>query len=190
MRSKKFSMGCISIEKTLLGLLTALLLLSGACSSTVERSFPRSSLFNGSSSSLRVSPESIDGAKTHEIFFHLTEKVPCLEVETSATYYPHPFAKKKKIARTFFIIEKRIDTTPFIGKKRVLYSPMGKNFDQRWRRWQTITLCTSRERPLLHFDSDSTYRMRITTFQAREVDFTITIRGEAPVEFHRDPPSL
>jgi len=166
---------------TVLLLSTALLAIS--CAGSDKKGPGNARIFTGSSRNMTRAAESIDGYVTRELFFTLSKKVNCITVKATAEYTPYQFAKEKKIARTFFILERLVDLSRYGQKNARVFTELGRNFSDRWGRQRSVTVCTSLRLPLQRIDSKSVYRIRFTTFLKGTFDYTITVFSDTPVRF-------
>ncbi len=137
-----------------------------------------------SSDRLSLSRDAIDNYRTHEIFFTLEKKINCISIQVSAEYFPYEFAESKKIAQTFFIVERLVTSVAKQKDDSTVYTELGKNFTTRWNRRRKITICASPRLPLKKLDGQSLYRLRITTFHPGTFDFTITINSDHKVIYY------
>ncbi len=164
-------------------LILFLLLIIAGCAGSSRKDSTNARTFTASSKKLSAAKLPIDRYPTWEVFFTLKKKVPCISLQTSAEYLPYQFAETKKIAKTFFILERYIDTSRFEKKTAGVYTELGRNFSDRWGRQRRINVCSSKSNPLQRLNPSSPYRLRITTFLPGKFDFTLTVFSDTAVRF-------
>ena len=131
----------------------------------------------------KLSSQSIEKEKTFEITLKLKEPTDCIKIAIASKYYSDTLPQKEKTAKTYFIIERRIDLSQFrVRRKKKFYSEIAKNYNTQWKYKQYITVCSSENEPLKKLRKDSPYRIRFTTLSKKQCWFTIKIHSDVEIE--------
>jgi hypothetical protein len=179
----------IRLEKVLL-ILSSVLLFYLACATVTQQTlFKYDNAVENSVSLKTLSPQKIDGAATHEIYFKLETPVRCILVSVASAYRETGLKKNIKNVNAYFVVEKLMDVSKFNDVKgRYIPSIIGKNFDAAWERKQEVSICSDEGDPIKILDSKSIYKIRFTTFTDYNVEYAVNIRADCKISFFNKMP--
>ncbi|PKL37722.1 MAG: hypothetical protein CVV44_15380 [Spirochaetae bacterium HGW-Spirochaetae-1] len=144
------------------------------------------STLNASSGELSPCPDAIDRGKTYQVFFRLEKETRCIRVSVIAQFHPDEFTTKMRVAKTYFTVDRMIDISSFNKKRNSLFTEMGRNFTGTWDQQRDATVCASITDPLQKLDSQSTYRIRIATFEKDNYQFQVIIHADEKVQLMKE----
>jgi hypothetical protein len=174
----------IKLKKYCLLFISAVILLS--CSGTDKKNTYQGERFSFSDSTLVLnkSADEIDRSTTYEIFFSLEKSVKCITVNIEAVYIADTFPAERIPQKTYFIVEKIINTKKYKSKKDITYTPLARNFNDEWDTFYPVQICGLEGDPLSSIDA-SDYRIRFTVFDSRPVIFMATVFSDEKITFRK-----
>jgi len=164
-------------------ILTIIIILS-SCSTSGNR-YGKNYNYNSSSKNLTVSTDKIDKYKTYEIYFTFPQKIECATLSISSKYISDRIDNKKKLIKTYFILERMIDIRNFNKNKSYSFTELERNFDLEWKRKHLIIICNKREDPIYKLQPGYLYRIRFTAFLNRETEFIISLTSPRKVTYFK-----
>ncbi len=159
------------------------IIIFSSCTGLQKRIYTNTEILKPNDSKIRISKESIDRGKTHEVLFRLEKDVDAVNISIAAIEKPGEFAETRYTCKTYFIVEKIIDVTRFKNKKTVAFTEMGRNFDLKWERTNDLTILSRKNDPLLTLDKNAAYRIRFTAFRSIPCEYTVEIKADCRIFF-------
>ena len=141
--------------------------------------------FSDSSAALKKSSDTIDNGITYELFFLLANHVECITVDVQAVQIKDPFPPDKIPQKTYFTVEKIIDTTRYRSRNNFTYSPMARNYNNEWETFYPVKICGLKDDPLSKLEP-ATYRLRFTVFDPNPVIFMINVTSDEEIIFKKN----
>ena len=135
-----------------------------------------------SNKKIKKSRIKMDNHPTYEVYFTLEKDTNCIGVEINTNFKRDEFTNKMVKIRTFFVVEKKMGLDKFAQRQKEVYTTLGKNYTDTWRRKQRIVICTNKLDPLKQLTGKSIYRIRFTTFKEASYGFTVAIQLKANVK--------
>ena len=135
-----------------------------------------------SDTTIKKSEKRIDNHPTYESYFTFEKNAECISIEIDTKFKKDEFTDKMIKVRTFFVIEKKMGLDKFAQKQKAVYTAIGKNYTDNWRRKQKIVICTNKLDPLKQLTAGTTYRIRFTTFKDANYGFKVNIILKANVK--------
>ncbi len=163
------------------------MLLSIKCASTDQYANITRNTFTGGSAGEIGSGEKIDQWKTFEIFFLFKNNEDCIKINITSEMFEE-IENKKKLIKTYFIIEKAIDVSKFNSDSNILYSEISRNYDSNWTAKQEIEICSSDSDPIKRLNKGDLFRIRFTTFRDDNYKYIINIYSKNPVNISEKIP--
>ena len=172
------------MKKYFLVIITVLTLFS--CSGAEKKSNYQGERFSFSdwTSALNKSADQIDRSTTYEIFFSLEKNVKCITINIEAVYIAETFPAERIPQKTYFIVEKIINTEKYKSKKNITYTPLARNFNDEWDTFYPVQICGLEGDPLSSIDA-SDYRIRFTVFDSRPLIFMATVYSDEKISFRK-----
>ena len=159
------------------------------CTSAEKPTYNNKNSYNNTTQKAFDSDEKIDRWKTYEIFFKLSKDEECININFSSQIFDEAINKNINF-KTYFIIEKAVNISKFISDKKIIYSEIGRNFDNSWNTKQEIEICSSEMDPIKKLKNSSTYRIRFTTFRDLNYNFTILVFSKNTITLTEEKPDF
>lgn len=133
------------------------------------------------------SPVKIDRYAAYTAYFRLERPVKSIRIGITAEYIAD-IAGTRKPRKTYFIIEKMIDTAHFKNKNvKDIFTELGRNFETDWTRTREIEVNSVNNNLFRSLDEKSVYRIRYTAFLNEDLDFIIKVEADCGVTFVNEP---
>ena len=170
-----------------LTLLLFIIMLSFSCSGTdLKKNNPNGEkyAYSGLSSDLNIASDKIDKGTTYELFFTLGKEVKCLTIDINTTYITETFPSEGIPQKTYFIVEKIIDTEKYKSRENYTYTQLAQNFNKEWETFNPLQVCGLESDPLSGITS-SKYRIRFTVFDTQPIVFMVDIFSFEKIIFNK-----
>lgn len=157
------------------------LLVSVSCKEQVKDTSAPEQVYGNSTEYTKSSADRIDGSPTYEVSFTLDKPAGCMTVEIESAVLQKSFPVERIPKRTFFIVEKKLNL-PHLKLKEMLYTPIGRNFNNEWDLYSPVKICTGTDDPVSRLDA-SEYRVRFSVFEKSDFYYRLTVTCDSKVTF-------
>ncbi|MDY6968343.1 MAG: hypothetical protein SVR08_06785 [Spirochaetota bacterium] len=139
----------------------------------------------GITSNSMISKAEIDRDRTYEIYFYIDIEEECIKIDISSQFFDRIY-KKNIFLKTYFIVERAIDSSKFKNKgvKGYFFSELGRNFNNDWKIKKGLVICSSQDNPLQKLNK-GIYRIRFTVFKKTNFNYTIDIFSNNKIDFKK-----